>query len=115
MKDAFNAPNGGGQWLCCSLRSKEIIQHHKVCIGQLADLRCCTGTSDRDLILLPVGRFSSVKRMCLLGRLSGALALREDPKFDAPSCTEDSECYCIMKLKTRVISGKLIACSRFAE
>lgn len=42
------------------LRSKEIILHHKVCISQLADLRCCTGPSDRDLILLPVGRFSSV-------------------------------------------------------
>ena len=38
-------------------------------IGQLADLRCCTGPSDRDLILLPVGRFSSVAGMCLVGRL----------------------------------------------
>jgi len=33
-------------------------------IGQLADLRCCTGPSDRDLILLP-----SVAGMCLVGRL----------------------------------------------
>jgi hypothetical protein len=60
-------------------------------IGQLADLRCCTGPSDRDLILLPVGRFSSVAGMYLVRRLSGAL--RKDPKFDAPCCTEDPECY----------------------
>ena len=53
-------------------------------IGQLADLRCCTGPSDRDLILLPVGRFSSVAGVCLVGRLAGSVAVLLRCKYENP-------------------------------